>query len=187
MKRISFILFLLSFSLFTACSDDDNANEQEDDSSELTGTLTGDWNLTGLTASDGTLNTTVEGQAVSLSYTAIGKDFNTEVSFSESPNVVTSSGSFTTEVTFSFFGIEESQEVPGQEFAIVGTWSLEGDQLTILNTTTSEERIATVTTLTDTTLIFEIEIDENLEDSTLFEGFDLTGTITGTVVYTLTK
>ncbi len=183
MKKISFILFLLTTTLFVACDDDDSS--EDDGGSEITASIVGDWSLVGFNIDNGATVTEFSGQSFTVDYSSYGTDFDTQVSFSEDPNIVSSSGSYTTVLTYSFLGAEETQEVPSQEFNIVGTWNLTDNQLTISNT--EGEYVATVITLTETSLVFEIEIDEDLSSVSGFEGLDISGSTTGTAVYTLSR
>ncbi|TDS10871.1 hypothetical protein DFQ03_3762 [Maribacter caenipelagi] len=175
MKKVFFLSLITVFSLvFTSCSNDEDAVSNASES-EITGT----WNLTALETKDGRSDTNFDGTSILTTFTAVGKDFNTVVTFSENPNIVTSEGSYTTVVTTTVMGETSTEEETGEDFFESDEWRLDGSTLYFGS---GEEEVGfTITELTDSKISLRYEIDETVDF------FGATTSVSATYNMTLTK
>ncbi|WP_116772446.1 hypothetical protein [Maribacter litoralis] len=175
MKKIFFSTLLSVFALaFTSCSNDEdavtNASEAE---------IVGTWNLTALETKDGRSDTNFDGTSIPTTFTAVGKDFDTVVTFSENPNIVTSEGSYTTVVTTTVMGETSTDEETGEDFFESDEWRLDGSTLYFGS---GEEEVGfTITELTDSKMSLRYEIDETVDF------FGATTSVSATYNMTLSK
>ncbi|WP_378185562.1 hypothetical protein ACE939_10660 [Aquimarina sp. W85] len=155
MKKSTYLLVLLAALTFITCSKDDG-NSQSESSTSL---ITGDWDLTNFEIPKGKSTLEAAGESVITDFTATGKNFSSIISFSENPNTLVSDGSFDTALEISSNGIPAiTQEVSGEDYFLTGSWKLEGDKLTITNEALDQTDIATILTLNETSLKFEVSI-----------------------------
>lgn len=163
MKLTKLILISFSVILFS-CSDDEAPMPTSEG-------MLGIWNVTAISY-EGSTTTTVMGVSVKANFTGTGKDMDLTTTFNESPNTVTSEGSYTIVLTTTMMGQTTTEEVPFDNMLMDGTWTLEGRTLTVTNGSTIQE--ATVTRQTSTILEVKItfeetEGDENYTVSTKFD------------------
>lgn len=175
MKKVFFLSLITVFSLvFTSCSNDEDAVSNASES-EITGT----WNLTALETKNGRSDTNFDGTSIPTTFTAVGKDFNTVVTFSENPNIVTSEGSYTTVVTTTVMGETSTEEETGEDFFESDEWRLDGSTLYFGS---GEEEVGfTITELTDSKISLRYEINETVDF------FGATTSVSATYNMTLTK
>lgn len=148
MKNLSILLFTFLF-VFASCSSDDDSNSQID----LTVDLTGSWELTSLEY-EGESTIEVENQTLTISFDGFGKDFDAQVNFTEDPNELTSTGSYTLVLTTNFMGESITQEelIDFSDDIITGEWSLEnGNQLVIVSN--GETQTAEIISLNETKMV----------------------------------
>jgi hypothetical protein len=175
MKKLFLLSIFTAITLvFSSCSKDidgvSNASESK---------ITGSWNLTALETTDGTSDTNFDGTSIPTTFDAIGKDFDTVVTFSEEPQIVTSQGSYTTVLTTTVLGDTTTQEEDGEDFFQSDEWRLDGN---ILYFGTGAEEIGlTITELTDTKMSLRYKLDETVEV------FGATTSVSATYNMTLTK
>tara|TARA_R110002074_G_scaffold86875_1_gene191772 strand:+ start:50811 stop:51338 length:528 start_codon:yes stop_codon:yes gene_type:complete len=175
MKKLFLLSIFTVFTLvFSSCSKDEDGVSNASESK-----ITGSWNLTALETNDGTSDTNFDGTSIPTTFDAIGKDFNTVVTFSEEPQVVTSEGSYTTVLTTTVLGETSTQEEEGEDFFQSDEWRLDGN---ILYFGTGEEEIGlTITELTDSKMSLRYKLDETIEV------FGATTSVSATYNMTLTK
>ncbi|MGB2758352.1 MAG: lipocalin family protein [Maribacter stanieri] len=175
MKKIFLLSIITAFTLvFISCSNDEdavsNASEEE---------IVGVWNLTALEAINGRSETTIEGTVIPATFEAVGKDFQTVVTFSEDPQTVVSEGSYTTVLSTTIGGENQTQEQEGEDFFESEKWRLDGS---ILYFGADEEEIGfTIIELTDSKMSLRYELNETVES--LFG----VSTVTATYNMTLSK
>ena len=166
MKKIFLLSIITAFTLvFISCSNDEDAvsNTSEEE-------IVGVWNLTALEATNGRSETTFE---------AVGKDFQTVVTFSEDPQTVVSEGSYTTVLSTTIGGENQTQEQEGEDFFESEKWRLDGS---ILYFGADEEEVGfTIIELTDSKMSLRYELNETVES--LFG----VSTVTATYNMTLSK
>ncbi|SNR73282.1 hypothetical protein SAMN04488009_3486 [Maribacter sedimenticola] len=175
MRKIFVLTLLVTFTLINlSCSNDEgetlNASESE---------ITGTWNLTALETKDGRSDTNLDGTSIPTTFTAVGKDFNTVVTFSKDPNIVTSEGSYTTVTTTTVMGETSTEEETGEDFFESDAWRLDGS--TLYFGTGDEEVGFTITELTDNKMSLRYTIDETVDF------FGATTSVSATYNMTLTK
>tara|TARA_R110000744_G_scaffold35163_4_gene81733 strand:+ start:1513 stop:2040 length:528 start_codon:yes stop_codon:yes gene_type:complete len=175
MKKLFLLSIFTVFTLvFSSCSKDEDGVSNASESK-----ITGSWNLTALETTDGTSDTDFDGTSIPTTFDAIGKDFNTVVTFSEEPQIVTSEGSYTTVLTTTVLGETTTQEEEGENFFQSDEWRLDGN---ILYFGTGEEEIGlAITELTDTKMSLRYKLDETIEV------FGATTSVSATYNMTLTK
>ena len=176
MKKVFLLSLIGVFALvFTSCSDDDSVGVSNASESQIIGT----WNLTALETRDGRSDTNFDGTSIPTTFTAVGKDFDTVVIFSEEPQTVTSEGSYTTVTTTTVMGETSTEEETGEDFFESNEWRLDGS---ILYFGSGEEEIGfTITELTDSQMSLRYELDETVD----FLGFETS--ISATYNMTLSK
>ncbi|WP_405383856.1 hypothetical protein [Maribacter sp. LLG6340-A2] len=175
MRKLFHLTLLSTFTLlFLSCSTDQDAVTIASES-EIVGT----WNLTALETKDGRSDTNFDGTSIPTTFTAVGKDFDTVITFSENPNIVTSEGSYTTVVTTTVMGETSTEEETGEDFFESDEWRLDGSTLYFGS---GEEEVGfTITELTDSKMSLRYEIDETVDF------FGATTSISATYNMTLSK
>ncbi|MEX0996666.1 MAG: lipocalin family protein [Flavobacteriaceae bacterium] len=149
MKNLSILLFAILLVFASCSSDDDNSNDQID----LTVDITGSWELTSLEY-EGESTIEVENQTLTISFDGFGKDFDAQVNFTEDPNEVTSTGSYTLVLTTNFMGesITQEQFVDFSDDSITGEWSIEnGNQLVVVSN--GETQTAEIISLNESKMV----------------------------------
>jgi hypothetical protein len=160
--------------VFSSCSKDDDGISNASEAS-----IIGTWNLTALEAKDGKTNTNFDGTSIPTTFTAVGKDFDTIITFAEDPQVVTSEGSYTTVLTTTVMGETSTEDQEGEDFFETEEWRLEGSTLYFGS---GEEEVGfTITALTDAKMSLRYSIDETVEI------FGATTSVIATYNMTLTK
>jgi len=171
--------FLLSiFTLFTlvfsSCSKDEDGVSNASEAS-----IIGTWNLIALETTDGRSDTNFDGTSIPTTFSAVGKDFNSIVTFSEEPQIVPSEGSYTTVLTTTIMGETSTEEEEGEDFFQSDEWRLDGSTLYF---GTGEEEVGfTIIALTDSKMSLRYKLDETLEI------FGATTSVSATYNMTLTK
>lgn len=123
MKNLNaFGVLLLVAVLMTACSKDD-------DSPDGGGDIVGSWDLIGLDYM-GVNSIESGGQTTEIEFGGEGRDFNTLAVF-KSDGTYTTTGSYVIDYVYEIAGMEIKQEVPVQDFAGSGTYTLDGDEITL--------------------------------------------------------
>src|SRR5690606_22048979 len=101
--KLSFLLLLLVFVSFS--KDDDGGSNIDPDVS-----LAGPWEFVDLNTNKGKMKITSEGTSIEASFKITGKDYDYQSVFTEEPNYVTSSGSFTMIITTTILNQTNTQE-----------------------------------------------------------------------------
>jgi len=144
-------LLLLSFAVILfSCSKDDDPMPTSDG-------LLGTWSLTSLTYS-GMTTTSASGMTIDADFTGRGKDMDFTTTFQANPNTVTSSGSYTIELTTTVMGSSTTDDYEFDEALSDGTWELKGNKLIITSGSDSQEGI--ITNQTSTSLEVTVDIDQ---------------------------
>ena len=175
MKKYFLLAFVTVCTLVSSsCSKDEDGVSGASEAS-----IIGTWNLTALEATDGKSNTNFDGTSIPATFSAVGKDFDTVVTFSEEPQIVTSEGSYTTVLTTTVMGEPQTQEEEGEDFFESDEWRLDGSTLFFGS---GEEEIGfTITELTDSKMSLRYKLNETVE------AFGATSTVSATYNMTLTK
>ncbi len=158
MKKINLekVFLILVLGLFIiSCS--------KDDTTQNTSTkVIGVWNCSSVDYT-GTSVTKILGQSISADF--IGEGYNIDFTFtlSEDPNVASTSGSHDIKLTTTTLGQTTVQNIEDIAFSYVGTWSIDGDKLTINRE--GETSVATIVELTDTSLELNILEERTITNS----------------------
>lgn len=173
-------LLISVLTLFVSCtsSDDTIMIDTSAKSSDLVGT----WNLTE-EGQEGTVSTTFSGIPVNGTITSTGKDLNTLLTFTENPNNITAAGSYTDVIKFSVVGqslAEQEIKIPISDFINQGSWSLDQGILTITQNNVQQD--VRIVELTSSSLIIEIDIEDEQVDYQ-----DFSGTVNTTIKMIFTK
>ncbi len=156
MKKFTFLIIIFTLAL-CSCSSDDDTNAITLDA---TTTLPGTWNLTGLTVTNGSLDTGISMGAIN--FTVTGKDFDQTITFNED-NTFTSTGGYTAEINFTTLGISDSQEQTITDFLESGSWNATTNEITFTNTASTNT--AVIETITATTVTLELPLKDGILDT----------------------
>lgn len=162
--------FTLVFSL-ASCSSDDS------DGPSTSGDLLGVWIADDVNYSGSTV-TEAQGQTLTADFVGEAYDVDFTLTITENPNNIVSDGSYSIELTTTVLGQSSTQDVTGIEFLETGTWSRDGNQLTI--TANGESSVGTIAELTDSTLVIEVDQVEDLSE----QGISIESTINSVVTFT---
>ncbi|WP_428743688.1 lipocalin family protein [Tenacibaculum sp.] len=169
MKKVS--LFLITFILIlTSCSSDDN---KENISADIVGTWIGN-----SIDYSGKTETTVQGQTLVTDFVGEGYDMDYTLTFNETPNIITSEGSYSLKLTYSVLGQTSVQNLENLKFLEEGTWILDGNKLDVTANGVSKDY--EIIELTETTLKISLSTEEDLSES----GSTIITTIDAIVTFT---
>lgn len=161
-----FFIFLCTISIASCGSDDDNDTpdpmneESSGNMEEGFSSIVSIWEVIAIEAS-GTSTAEIAGQTIVTDFVGEGIDLNYSTTFTEEPNEITAEGDYNIELTTTIVGQSITETIPGILFIDSGDWSIDNDQLTI--TTNGIENTGTITTLTETSLVIEINLETVIE------------------------
>jgi hypothetical protein len=154
--KITKLLLIGLAAISFSCSDDEDFVATSE-------AMAGDWVITALDYK-GTTTTTAEGVSLKADFTGTGKDMDLITSFDVSPNTVTSEGSYTIVLTTNFMGQSTTEELEMNETVANGTWTLNGNTLTVTNDDYGDQT-ATILEQTPTTLKLKADVTESESDA----------------------
>lgn len=158
MKAIKILFIALLATSIVSCESDDDA------AADTSASILGIWNGVDVDYS-GTTTTNADGfPPIEADFIGETTDVDFTLDFTEDPNEVTSDGSYTIELTTTILG-ETTTDTQNIEFLQDGTWSRSGDILTITSEGVSQDY--TIEELTESTLIFSAQVEEELGDPDL--------------------
>lgn len=174
MKKCSLLLFLAITTLFISC-EKESTNENVVDQESIIGT----WALKGYDVENGKTSATIEGVPIASDFTITGKNFDTEVVFSDNPKTFMGEGSFTAVITTTYEGESNVAEKQINNFIGSGEWLVENSTLTA--NSNGIEIAYKITSLDAQTLVLEQELTyaQNVMGTII--------TTSGTYVYTLER
>lgn len=157
------ILMIAFLIVLTSCSSDDDSNNQID----LSVDITGQWDLKKLDY-EGDSQMTFQGQTVTMTYIGFGKEMDAQVVFSNNPNNVEVFGTYVIEMTVTYLGMTETIDTPFDmsDFMNAGTWSIEGNQMIIVDNTTGEQQTAEIIHLSQNKMILLSEQTQTMNGMT---------------------
>jgi hypothetical protein len=173
------IIFVFSM-IVVSCNDDDTSII---DTNAMAEDLIGTWNLTEESQNGKVTTELIVGIPVSGIVTSVGKNLNAQFIFNENPNIYEASGGYTDVIKIAVAGqtlAEGDLEVPISSLIDQGSWSLNQGVLTLSHN--GIEQTVNIIELTTTTLIIELDIEE---DNITYQGF--TGDIESTIKMTFEK
>lgn len=94
----------------------------------------------------------------------VGTEFNAITTFSGAPNMYSSTGEITAEVTTTVFGETETEINEDTDYIGSGDWALSGMTLTLFPDDVTESTDFEITELSGSTLKFKKTINETLEE-----------------------
>lgn len=139
MKTTKHLAIVLTTILFSCSKDNDPTPTVED--------ITGSW---AATAIDYTGTTTVTGSPIKIDFTGKGKDMDLAVTFNRNPATFSSKGDYTIALTSVVSGQSITQDYPFQGFFSNGTWTRDGNTITVTSAQGTQQ--ATIVEQTATTL-----------------------------------
>ena len=156
MKKLNLLCIAFVFALTSCSSDDDNS------SADVSGDIIGTWIGLDVEYSGRTV-TEFLGQEIVADFVGEAYDVDYTLTFSENPNEIVSSGSYSLEVTTTALGQVQVENIENIEGLGNGTWNKDGDQLTIVSG--GETTVGTIVELTSTSLILELsEVQDISQD-----------------------
>ena len=174
MKIAKLLLIAVLVTTFVSCNNDDDNNPPPQNNADL---ILGNWTGTGVDYS-GTTVTEFLGQTITADFVGESFDHNYTLEVTENPNELTSGGTYSIELTTTIEGQSVTETVTGLTFLETGTWSIDGDQITV--TANGETNTATIEELTETTLRISATQTEDLSQ----QGATITTTVTAVGTYT---
>jgi len=154
-----FLLLVLALSIASCNKKDETTN----------GELTGVWNCTAVNYTGNSV-TEFMGESATTDFTGEGYNVDFTFTVSENPNVATSNGSYSIKLTSNVNGQTIIQNTENISFIYTGSWSKDGNKMTIIRDGESSD--ATIVKLTDT------ELELNIDDVRTIENGDIKVTST---------
>jgi hypothetical protein len=170
--KITKLLLLSLAVIFLSCSEDE-------DPKPTTEGMLGNWKVTALDYK-GSTTTTAQGASIKADFTGTGKNMDLITTFGSNPNTVTSEGTYTIVLKTTYMGQTTTDEYEMDETVTDGTWTLNGNTLTVTNDDFGPQT-ATVLEQTATTLKLKAEVNESESD----QGITVSTKIEA--IYTFTK
>ena len=127
MKNKFYSLFTVMFIAFNflSCSDSvDNFDVLKED-------LLGEWTMTAVNYSGTSTSTLQQGNPVEVFISGEGKNINSEMTFTDNPKRVFTSGSYELELTATSLGFSDTETLSINDFQEEASWSLDGNILTV--------------------------------------------------------
>lgn len=149
MKKLNTLYLLSLLFLITACDKEETNLEVTNDN------LAGEWELTAFTYGGRSTNE-VGGETYRSNFAGNGRDLAYSVRFN-TDGTYTSSGSYTIDAMYAFGGQEFSQVLIIDDALGTGTYTLNGDELSVTRDEDGETSVATILQLTNDVLIFELQ------------------------------
>lgn len=128
---------------FTACS------EEEDTVNPQTG-LVGSWNVTEISY-EGSSTTIMQGMSTTADFTGTGTDLNLKTQFTDTPQAYSSSGTYNIKMVTKYSGQSVESEWASPPFLMNGSWTVEGNKLTIVDANGNTQE-ANIISLNENTL-----------------------------------
>jgi hypothetical protein len=170
---LSFLILLSAAIVLTTGCKKDSETEPT-----INSDIAGVWNCTAIDYT-GTTVTEVSGQSLTTEFTGEGYDIDFTLTFVENPNEVTSEGSYSIKLTTTLLGQSTVQYIETQPFEYTGTWSMDNNTISITND--GDTDVATITELTDNTLVITITDEE------VVSNMGITGTTTTNLVASFSR
>lgn len=153
MKIQQALFFFFAVLFFASCEIAPKINTTPSSTS-----LIGTWELTGLDYT-GTSSVTVSGTDPFITdFTGELADSDFTIEFTDSPKDFFAMGDYSIKLTSEFGGITNVQTIPNPNYVSTGTWSIAGDQLTIVHSTDGPQ---TTTLINHTEESFQMVLDYN--------------------------
>lgn len=169
--KITRILLLSLTVILLSCSDDDAPQPTSQG-------MVGTWAIAAVDYT-GTSTTTAQGTTIKADYTGTGKDMNVTTTFSENPNRVISEGSYIIVLKTTMLGQTTTDEYPFDEVVSDGTWTLDGNTLTINGPNGPEK--ATILDQSNTALKMRMDVKQSQTSQGVSVSTDVQ------IIYTFTK
>lgn len=158
MRTIKLLTTLVFVFFISSCTSDDTSIL---DTGAKSSDLVGVWELEE-ESQEGIASTILGGIPLRGTITSFGKDLSATITLTESPNVLSVTGSYTEVITASFATFSRTEEIPillNNELN-QGTWSLNQGVISLLGNNETQE--INIIQLTSTTLVIEIPIIRNV-------------------------
>jgi hypothetical protein len=149
MKITKLLLLSVAVILFSCEDDEFKATSQG---------MIGSWAISSVEYK-GTTTTSAQGASVKADFSGTGKDMNLTSTFTASPNTVVSQGSYTIVLKTTMLGQTTTEEYPVEEIFSDGTWTLDGNTLSITDVYGTEK--ATIIDQSATSLKMRLEVTES--------------------------
>ncbi len=155
MKKLSILLVVFLVSL-TSCSEDSSPVE-------INGDIVGTWKMVDYDYS-GKTTTTFQGQTIIADFVGEAFDMEYKLIFGESPNNLTSQGSFKLKLTTTIQGQTSVENAQINDFLTTGSWEIvEGELIT--DTEAGGRGTMKIVKLTGTELVLSVIQEEDLSQA----------------------
>lgn len=155
MKNINFFLTLcVVMATSLSCGSDDEAT-----STPAANGVSGVWELTSYSVTDGESVTVLGGVAITEQFTQTGTAFDYTLTFESSPNIVSALGTFTVNEATTFQGATTTESITVTGDIPLGSWSFTGSTLSIVDQL-GDIITPTVSEVNETSLIFVLDLTQ---------------------------
>ena len=158
MKKL-LLLFIIGITIIS-CSKDEELELGVFTGEVTNNDLIGAWNVIDYYTNNGKINTRINGANVIADFTTQAKNFNSKITFSQNPKIVSSTGSFTNTTNLRYLTFSQSEETT-QNLNLAGVWVLNNNIITI--TSAGISKFYTIVDFTGSTLQLKYKISENIE------------------------
>ncbi|WP_179019352.1 lipocalin family protein [Winogradskyella forsetii] len=155
MKKLNLLFLLLFVSIVVSSCSSDDSDSNPDVSAEA---ILGTWVGVDIDYS-GTTTTTYLGQSIVSEFVSDAYDVDYTITFGENPQTFVSEGSYSVEITSTTLGQTTVHNEENLEFLQDGTWSLNGNQLTV-TVPNGEPQIATISILPNGLIELNSSVDD---------------------------
>lgn len=136
-------IFTLSFSSCTKDEDPTPVITPTPNQLISSNSLVGSWIMSGLNYA-GSSTTSVGGINTTTQFSAVGRDFTYTVQYSDNPKTYTTFGGYTVAITSLLNGSTFTQDASIPNAIASGTWSLNGNELTVTDNSTNQSSTSTI-------------------------------------------
>lgn len=178
MKKSALILLFLSI-LFSSCS-----KEETTQKAITNNDLLGTWKVTNVVSEKGKISGNISGINLSADFSATGKDYSMNITFSDNPKKIVSTGSFTLVSQFSLATQSKSFEQKISNIpATNGIWNIENNVLT--TTENGQTASIDIVSYNNSEIVFKYSINRN---TNIIPNFDIkNGKIQADILVKATK
>ena len=142
-------------------NDDGDTNTDPDNGGE-TNAIVATWNLDSAIIENGTATTTYNDQEVTIAYASTSSNENVQLVFSENPNEISSTGDYTTTISFTILGNDFTDEVTTESPFTSGNWEVQNNTL-IISSNASANGSYNIVELTANSLVLTTEVDRTIQ------------------------
>lgn len=124
--------------------------------------IIGNWILVNAYIENGTATTVVQGVTLNIEYTSTSSNENVTVTFTENPNEVTSTGTYTANIEFTVLGTQYTDEITSETPLTGGSWTIDDSFLSISTDNPETDGEYEIIEYTNSSLVLKSTINRNV-------------------------